>query len=150
MQEVLGVYRDTITVFNYHAATGRWFPSVISGADLLTTKANSATTVGGNNADAVDIIVHCTADKRVPTGAGMKSYTGPKGYARCDNPAQHITFAPECDFIFAGAWPDAEPLTDDDYDEGLYHALNAERDGIYLISSAGFYGLLPHFEIGGR
>ena len=59
-------------------------------------------------------------------------------------------FAPECDFIFAGAWPDTEPLTDDDYDEGLYHALNAERDGIYLISSAGFYGLLPHFEIGGR
>ena len=45
---------------------------------------------------------------------------------------------------------DTEPLTDDDYDEGLYHALNAERDGIYLISSAGFYGLLPHFEIGGR
>ena len=137
MREVLGVYRDTITVFNYHAATGRWFPSVISGADLLTTKANSATTAGGNNADAVDIIVHCTADKRVLTGAGMKSYTGPKEYARCDNPAQHITFAPECDFIFAGAWPDAEPL-------------NAERDGIYLISSAGFYGLLPHFEIGGR
>ena len=54
MREVLGVYRDTITVFNYHAATGRWFPSVISGADLLTTKANSATTAGGNNADAVD------------------------------------------------------------------------------------------------
>ena len=76
MREVLGVYRDTITVFNYHAATGRWFPSVISGADLLTTKANSATTAGGNNADAVDIIVHCTADKRVPTGAGMKSYMG--------------------------------------------------------------------------
>ena len=95
MREVLGVYRDTITVFNYHAATGRWFPSVISGADLLTTKANSATTAGGNNADAVDIIVHCTADKRVPTGAGMKSYTGPKEYARCDNPAQHITFAPD-------------------------------------------------------
>ena len=128
MREVLGVYRDTITVFNYHAATGRWFPSVISGADLLTTKANSATTAGGNNADAVDIIVHCTADKRVPTGAGMKSYTGPKEYARCDNPAQYITFAPECDFIFAGAWPDAEPLTDDDYDEYV-DALEAALSG---------------------
>lgn len=64
--------------------------------------------------------------------------------------AKAFGVAPECDFIFAGAWPDTEPLTDDDYDEGLYHALNAERDGIYLISSAGFYGLLPHFEIGGR
>lgn len=150
MREVIALYCDTITVFNYHAATGCWFPSVIFGADLLTTKANSATTAGGNNADAVDIIIHCTADKRVPTGAGMKSYTGAKEYARCDNPTRHITFAPECDFIFAGAWSDTEPLTDDDYDEGLYHTLNAERDGIYLISSASFYGLLPHFEIGGR
>ena len=76
MREVLGVYRDTITVFNYHAATGRWFPSVISGADLLTTKANSATTAGGNNADAVDIIIHCTADKRVSTGAACNLHAG--------------------------------------------------------------------------
>ena len=105
------MYRDTITVFNYHAATGRWFPSVISGADLLTTKANSATTAGGNNADAVDIIIHCTADKRVPTGAGMKSYTGPKEYARFDIPLQHITLAPEFDIIFAGSLPYTEPLT---------------------------------------
>ena len=144
------MYRDTITAFNYHAATGRWYPSIISGADLLTTKVNSATTAGDSNADTVDIIIHCTADKRIPTSAGMKSYMGPKEYASCDTPAQHITFAPECDFIFAGAWSDTEPLTDDDYDEGLYHALNAEHDGIYLISSVGLYSLLPHFEIGGR
>lgn len=143
------MYHDTITVFNYHAASGRWFPSVISDVDLLTTKSKNATTVGCNNADVVDIIIHCTVDKHISTGAGMKSYTGPKEYARCDNPAQHITFTPECDFIFSGAWSDTEPLTDDDYDEGLYHAMNTERDGIYLISSASFYSLLPHFEIGG-
>ena len=144
------MYRDIITIFNYHAASGKWFPSVIPGADLLVTKARNATTAGGNNSDTVEIIVHCTADKRVSTGNGIKSYTGSKEYARCDNPAQRITFATECDFIYAGAWPDAEPLTDDDYDEGLYHALNVERDGVYLISSASFYSLLPHFEIGGR
>ena len=144
------MYRDTITVFNYHAASGRWFPSVISGADLLVTKASSATTAGGSNADTAEIIIHCTADRRIATGEGMKSYTEPKEYARCDDPARHITFAPECDFIFAGAWPGTKPLTDDEYDEGLYHALNAEHDGIYLISAAAYYGLLPHFEIGGR
>lgn len=144
------MYRDTVTVFNYHTASGCWFPSVVSGADLLVTKSRSATAAGGNNADTVDIIIHCTADKRISTGAGIKSYTGPKEYACCENPAQYITFAPECDFIYAGAWPDTEPLTDDDYDEGLYHALNEEHDGVYLISYAAFYGLLPHFEIGGR
>ncbi|MFQ6962938.1 MAG: hypothetical protein ACLRR6_02070 [Oscillospiraceae bacterium] len=86
------MYRDTITVFNYHAATGRWFPSVISGADLLTTKANSATTAGGNNADAVDIIIHCTADKRVPTGAGMKKLHGAEGICplRQSGTAHHL------------------------------------------------------------
>ena len=76
MREVIALYCDTITVFNYHAATGCWFPSVIFGADLLATKANSATTAGGNNADAVDIIIHCTADKRVPTGAGIPLSAG--------------------------------------------------------------------------
>lgn len=144
------MYHDTITVFNYHKASDRWYPSVISNVDLLVTKARSATTAGGNNADAVDIIVHCTADKAVSTSEGVKSYTSPKEYARCENPSERITFAPECDFLYTGVWNGTESLLDDDHDESLYHVMNDEYDGVYMISSVGFYGLLPHFEIGGR
>lgn len=144
------MYQNTITVFNFHKGTGFWYPSIITGADLLPAKSSNHTTDGMNSADAVDIIVHCTAEKVIATESGDKSYTGPKEYAKCENPAERITFTPESDFIYDGAWPDLAPINDDEYDEGLYHALNEEHDGIYLISSAAFYGLLPHFEIGGK
>ena len=144
------MYQNTITVFNFHKETGFWHLSVISGADLIAAKASSRSPDGVNNADTVDIIVHCTAAKVVTTSAGGKSYTGPKEYAKCVDPESSITFTPECDFIYDGAWPDLSPINDDDYDEGLYHALNDTHDGIYMISSAAYFDLLPHFEIGGR
>ena len=144
------MYQNTITVFNYHEKTGFWYPSVINGADLIASKSSSATKEGRNNADSVDIIIHCSADKAVTTTAGQKSYTGPKEYASCDAPTERITFKPECDFIYDGEWPELAPISDEGYDSGLYHALNDEHDGIYMISSAAFYSLLPHFEIGGR
>ena len=99
----------------------------------------------------MSVIIHCTADKTFTTADGTeKSYTGAKAYAKCENPTACITFKPECDFIYEGAWPDLEPLREEDYESGLYHALNDEYDGVYMISSAAYYGLLPHFEIGGR
>lgn len=144
------MYQNTITVFNFHAASGLWYLSVIHGADLIASKSSTATVEGRNNADAVEIIIHCSAERTVDTTAGLKSYTGPKEYAKCDNPAERITFKPECDFIYDGEWPELVPISDEEYDSGLYHAMNDEHDGIYMISSAVFYGLLPHFEIGGR
>lgn len=144
------MYQNTITVFNYHKQTGFWYPSVISGADLIAAKSSNHSADGINNADTVDIIVHCTAAKVITTSAGGKSYTGPKEYAGCATPESLITFTPECDFIYDGTWPDLTPIDDDEYDEGLYHALNDAHDGMYMIASAAYYGLLPHFEIGGR
>lgn len=144
------MYQDTITVFNFHRASGFWYPSIITGTDLLAAKSSSHATEGISNADDVDIIVHCTAAKVIATSDGGKSYIGPKEYEKCGDPGRHITFTPESDFIYNGAWSDLTPINDDEYDEGLYHALNDEHDGVYMISSAAFYGLLPHFEIGGR
>lgn len=144
------MYQNTITIFNYHKATELWYPSVISGVDLIASKANNATKEGLNNGDVVDIIIHCTPDKQITTSEGVKSYTGAKEYAKCDNPASHITFTPEKDFIYEGIWPDTSAISGDDYESGLYHELNENFDGVYLINSVAYYGLLPHFEIGGR
>lgn len=144
------MFQSTITVFNYHKRTGLWYPSIIPYVDLIAAKASTRTTDGVNNADAVDILINCTAAKAITTSAGRKSYTGPKEYAGSTAPARCITFTPEQDFIFDGKWSDLTPIDDEDYDEGLYHALNAAHDGVYMISSAAFYSLLPHFEIGGR
>lgn len=144
------MYHNTITLFNYHKATGKWYPSVISGVDLIGNKASTATKEGVNNGDAVDIIIHCTKDRIITTSEGAKSYTGAKAYAQCNTPAACITFAPEQDFIYEGEWPDLSAITDDEYESGLYHAMNDTYDGVYLVSSAAYFDLLPHFEIGGR
>ena len=144
------MYHNTITLFNFHKQTGKWYPSVISGVDLVSHKASTNTREGVNNNDVVDVIIRCTKDRVVSTSSGVKSYTGVKAYARCDTPAAYITFAPEVDFIYEGVWADLDPIDDSDYESGLYHELNNEYDGVYLISSAAFYDLLPHFEIGGR
>lgn len=145
------MYQNTITVFNFHEATGTWHTSVFSGVDVGVNTSSNSTKDGKNNSDTVSIIIHCTADKIFTTADGTeKSYIGPKEYAKCENPTACITFKPECDFIYEGEWVDSDTLNDDDYESGLYHALNNEYNGIYMISSAAFYGLLPHFEIGGR
>lgn len=142
------MYDRTITVFNFH--DGMWYPSVISAVNLLDSKSRNASVNGCQNTDAVEIIIHCAPDKSIDTSAGRKSYTGPKAYAKLTKPEEFITFQPECDFIYDGEWAELSPVSDDDYDEGLYHALNEKHDGIYMITSAAFFGLLPHFEIGGR
>lgn len=144
------MFGDTITLFNYHAASDCWYPSVISGVDFGLTATSSHKTQGTANENSMQILIPCNADKSIITSTGMKNYTGPKDYARCQTPAECVTFAPECDFVFEGAWPELTPVQDSDYDSGLYHAMNDEYDGVHLINTASFYGLLPHFEIGGR
>ncbi len=144
------MYESAITLFNFHKATGLWYTSVFSGVDLGVNKASRSTLDGKLNGDTVTAIIHCTADKTFVTADGTaKSYTGPKTYAECENPADCITFNPECDFIYAGAWPEQSPISDDE-ENGFYHRMNDTQDGVYMITSAEFFSLLPHFEIGGR
>lgn len=143
------MYADTLTVFNLH--DGLWYPSVIERANLLMNRgATSTPSVGTVNADSVEIIIHCSVDKTIETQSGPKICLGPKAYASCTDPADYITFRPEMDFVLNGAWPDTDPIRDDAYAHGFYDAMNTENDGVYKVTSVAFYGLLPHFEIGGE
>lgn len=144
------MFGNTVTLFNFHEKDGLWYPSVIRNADLIAADASRRSTGGINNADTVDILINCTADKVITTATGSKPYIAPRAYAQCDDPADKLTFRPECDFIYDGIWGERTPIDDDRYAEGLYHAVNNSHDGVYMITSAAFYGLLPHFEIGGR
>lgn len=145
------MYRDVITLFNFHKNTGLWYPTVFSGVDIGVSKASNPTTHGTNNGDTVNILIHCKPDKTLTTADGEeKSYLGAKAYSKCATPHAFVTFKPECDFIFEGEWPDMSPVADEDYESGFYHEMNDNYDGVYMITSASFYGLIPHFEIGGR
>jgi len=43
-----------------------------------------------------------------------------------------------------------EPIADNEYESGLYNDMNSKYDGVYKITTSAFFGLIPHFEIGGR
>lgn len=145
------MYQDTITLFNFHTATGKWYTTVILGTDIGESRSAENTTSGKNNADTVSVIIHCSTDKAVTDIDGAKKkYLGTKEFARCENPAECFTFNPECDFLYSDKWTGNSEIRDDDYESGLYHYMNDRYDGVYKITSSSFYGLLPHFEVGGR
>lgn len=87
---------------------------------------------------------------RDPDTDDVRKYIGPKAYSRLDDPRGYFTFKAETDFMVVGNYSSGDPIDDDEYDEGLYHAMNDAQDGVYMITSAAYYGLLPHFEIGGK
>lgn len=175
------MFRDVVTVFNFHKPSGLWYTTVFKNCDLLETKAGKNTADSGTvNEDAVTLLINVEQDKTAhtliyephrivdSTGRGLLSgdgqmfsyrdpdtdevrkYVGPKAYGRLDDLSGFFTFCPEVDFMVAGNLSSADPIRDDDYDEGLYHAMNEEQDEVYMITSAAFYGLIPHFEIGGK
>lgn len=174
------MYRKTITLFNYHGETDSWYTTVFIGADLIENSGANATRQGETNSAAVDLIVHVQRDKKAdtivykpkriadaegnilvsgedsfiiygdPVLHADKQYAGPKAYAAIENPRNYFTFTPESDFFIVGNYYSDAPISDADFEDGLYSAMNAAHDGVYMITSAAFYSLLPHFEIGGR
>ena len=145
----------TITLFNFHKASGLWYPTVLNNVSLNAVHADNATANAGIvNADVTEAIIRVSADKSVTDANGnIKRYAGPKLYANLENPAAYFTFTPEQDFFMEGDYGSAEPVSDDEYDDfdgGFCDAMNRKRDGVHVIQSAAYYSLIPHFEIGGR
>lgn len=140
------MYDRTITLFNHRKADNCWYTRTFTGVDVIETQGQSATTHGKQSTDSLEVILHCTAAQQ----ADGLQYVSPKAWQSLEDVEGYFTLTPECDFIVLEDCPETEPLNDDDYDEGLYHAMNDEKDSVYLITSAVWYSLLPHFEIGGR
>lgn len=145
------MYKDTITLFCFHELTGLWYTTVFTGVHLTEIKADTSTADAGTvGADTVEAIVHVSPDRSSKDAEGtVRQYVGPKAYAALEDPAGRFTFQAERDFFVVGDHA-SEPLRDDDYESGLYDAMNKAMDGVYMISSSVFYRILPHFEIGGR
>lgn len=140
------MYDQTITLFNYRKDDGLWHTAVFHGVNVVEPRASAETTQGTANRDAVEVILHCSADK----AAGGLQYIPPKAYQALEAVDGYFTLTPEVDFIAIGEHLSDVPVSEEAYDEGLYHAMNDANDGVYMITSATWFSLLPHFEIGGR
>ena len=146
------LHQETITLFNHHPKTDKWYSAVLTGVHLeLSRGAAPSVNAGIVKGDDILAILPVSTGKTItdPDGETVMQYVRPKEYDALDNPAGRFTFHPERDFFVVGNQA-TEPVDDDDYDDGFYHAMNESLDEVYMVTSASYFNLLPHFEIGGR
>ena len=144
------MFNDTITVFNLN--NGMWYSHVIRNTDAVGIIHGATNTAvnGTTKSDNAVILINSTIDKIIQTDKGLLPYTAPKSYATLDSGDSTITFQPQTDFIVLGEHFYNDPINDDEYETGFYDYINSMLDDVYLIVSAAFYSLIPHFEIGAR
>lgn len=149
------MYADTITLFNRYSSKhgDMWLPTVITGADLNTDRATVVAKYGESSADKAMLHIRYEVKNGKPYVAG-KRYLSPKVWELQTNDelANTLTFTPgqDFDFFWAGEWLETEPINDEDYAEGFYSYMNRNYDGVFAVTNAAMYSLIPHFEIGGK
>lgn len=148
------MYRDTVTLFNLH--DGVWRASVLRGVDLNADRAALIAKYGADCKDRARLHIRFqpAADGTAVVASGEDSYTvkTPREYA---GEERTITFRPAytgevLDFFLDGEWDGETDIADADYEAGFYDHMNGTRDGVYTITEAARYSVIPHFEIIGR
>lgn len=157
------MYDKTITLFNQYESktTGEvtWYPHVLSGVDLIADRAAIQAKYGAESSDSVKLhIRHQMQDGSIviPDSSGiMLLWMKEKAWEAQTNEglANSIRISPK-DFFWQGEW-DKGPVNDADYQdrryEGFYAYMNANKDGVYKITSVSDpYTVIPHFEIMGK
>ncbi len=146
------MYRDTVTLFNRRRGKDGdvWYPTVLEGVDLNVDQAAIAAKYGSQGAYKAKLHVRYGWD--AGPVAGGKRYLTPLLWQAAEDPAAAFTFTMGefFDFFIEGAWPDTEPVQDSAFPGGFYDHLNKTRDGVYAVSSAQQYSVIPHFEVFGK
>lgn len=149
------MYSDTITLFNRYEQTDgiMWYPTILEKVDLNVDRAAVIARYGEQTADNAMLHVRCR-----PVGAdvyiGEKLYLPPKLWANqnVDELAGSVTFTGGVgfDFFIAGRWEESEPISDNEFLDGLYNYMNKRYDYVFSISSVALYSVIPHFEIAAK
>lgn len=148
-----GMYRDTVTLFNLH--DGLWRASVLQGVDLNADRAAIIAKYGADCKDRARLHVrYQVSDGNIVVRSGETSYAvlEPRQYSGEEGT---IAFRPAStgevvDFFLAGEWDGDTTVEDSEYESGFYDYMNGTRDGVYTITEAARYSVIPHFEITGR
>ena len=130
----------TVTLFNrfYDGTKECWYPTLLSGVDLVVTKGINVSQ--GNKADAD------TAKLYVDDVVLQKRYLAPLVYARQEHPEEYMTFTEGKDFFVEG------DATSQDTDKAnFFEYMRKQYDNIFKVASVARYeDVLPHFEVGGK
>lgn len=166
------MYRDTVTVYNRFSGDGGvfWYPTVLRGVNLTLTSGADRDRLGASSADrAVLNVRYRTTDEgelEVLTSECGKLWLPPKVWRAADHETRTgtLTFDPEGDFFCVGDTMvgDADVVGDADFVGvvvrdgefdpvlGFYGHQRSTRDGVFAISAAAIFSVIPHFEITGR
>lgn len=130
----------TVTLFNrfYDGTKECWYPTLLSGVDLVVTKGINVSQ--GSTADAD------TAKLYVDDTVLQKRYLAPLVYARQEHPEEYMTFTDGKDFFVEG------DATSQDTDKAnFFEYMRKQYDNIFKVASVARYeDVLPHFEVGGK
>ena len=150
------MFNDTVTIFNRWRSTGllgeMWYPTVLHGVELQTDRAAIVAKYGDQCADRALLFVHYQTDEEGRKMVGGKEYLPPRAWNAEGEPDWAVTFAPgeAFDFFVEGAWPDETPVLDSDYPRGFFDHMNRTRDGVYAVTQASVFKVIPHIEVVGR
>lgn len=146
------MYQDTVTLFNRRReeAGDIWYPTVLEGVDLNVDHAALVAKYGSSCSDKA--VLHVKYDWHGGPKVCGKAYLTPMLWQAAEDPAKAVTFqtGEAFDFFIEGAWPDSGPIAEADWPGGFYGYLVKTRDGVYAVSSAARYSVIPHFEVMGR
>ena len=149
------MYRDVVTLFNRSRKTGRdeFWPTVLPGCDLNEDEAAVLAKYGASAQDKAMLHVRYAVEAGEAVLCG-KVYRSPKEWRALtdEEKAETVTFQTGAgfDFFLRGVWSGEVPVNDEDYTDGFYNELNRTRDGVYAVSSAARYSVIPHFEVMGK
>jgi len=151
------LYQQTVTLFNrIKDADGEtfWYPTVLEGVHLIDTHSSSWNNQGGASGSTAELRVLYVV-KGGQIIVANKPYYEPKAYRRLVEPEKAITFAyghdDNADFFIEGVHGFKGAISDDAYDRhGFYNYMKKSYDGVYSISGANKFNLLPHFVISAR
>ena len=151
------IYKQTVTLFNRIKGPDDetiWYPTVLKGVHLIDSHSSGWNGQGGSSGSSAELRV-IYAIKNGQIMIANKPYYEPKQYRRLAEPHKAITFAyghdDDCDFFIEGDLGFKGSISDDAYDRhGFYNYMKKAYDGVYSISAANKYNLLPHFVISAR
>ena len=137
--QVSDMFGDVVTVFNYF--NGKWFPTVLNGAELQFKSGINEKNSGVSSSDNALLFVHINGDF-----ISGKKYLSPKIFQKSDDKESYVTFA-EGDFFVVGEF--SEIVNEEDYNDGYFSYMCGQYDYCYKITSVKRFKGIPHFEIGG-
>lgn len=145
------MYHDTITIFN--RKKGRdgdtWYPTVLTGVNLNKDKGEVIAKYGPNASDNAILNVRYENDGE-DIIIGGKQWMQPKQWQRSEAPETCLTFAAG-DFFWNGAWDGTTALYDGTYgDQSFYDYMLANYDDVFMVTSVGYFSVIPHLEVVGK